>query len=164
MAPGISLAVQAAVTQQFVVARDLEASFIAQRCRNLHVRAPPTPTPTHPTRLLPPSTPPPLLPPPPPHQDASVGCFRRVAQPAALGDSLGNRFRIMLRGCRPSAAAVHARLLRCCNGQFINYYGVQRVGETACALQRCAATGAWACVDLADLLHAPPPSPAVCSV
>ena len=89
-------------------------------------------------------------------QDASVGCFRRVSQPASLGDSLGNHFRITLRRCHPSAAAVHSRLLRCSNGQFINYFGVQRVGEVACVLQRCDATAAWACVDLSDLLHPPP--------
>jgi hypothetical protein len=87
-----------------------------------------------------------------------VGCFRRVSQPALLGDSLGNQFRITLRRCQPSAAAVYQCLLRCSSGQFINYFGVQRVGETACMLQRCDATGAWACVDLADLLN-PPPSP-----
>ena len=132
------------------MARDLEASFIAQRCRHLQVRASP---PCSTIARSSPSTPTPPL----PSQDASVGCFRRVAQPAALGDSLGNQFRITLRRCRPSAAAVHERLLRCCNGQFINYYGVQRVGDTASALQHCAATGAWACVDSSDLLQPPAP-------
>ena len=63
----------------------------------------------------------------------AVMLTQRVSQPAALGDSLGNHFRITLRRCHPSAAAVHSRLLRC-SGQFINYFGVQRVGEVACVL------------------------------
>ena len=78
-----------------------------------------------------------------------------MCQPASLGDSLGNHFRITLRRCHPSAAALHERLLRCSNGQFINYFGVQRVGDTPCLLQRCDATGAWACVDQSDM--SPPP-------
>ncbi len=144
----VSNLTQAAVTQQFVVAQDLEASFIAKRCNSLQVRACASRTTSHSNlnRQLHLCT-----------QDVSVGCFRRVAQPASLGDSLGNRFRITLRRCQPSAVAVHARMLRFSNGQFINYFGVQRVGETACVLQRCRATAAWACVDLSDLLPAPPP-------
>jgi tRNA(Glu) U13 pseudouridine synthase TruD len=120
------------------VAHDLDAALIAQRCSRLNVRAPSSCSSARAHQL---------------HlkQDVSVGCFRRVAQPAALGDSLGNHFRITLRRCLPSAQAVHERLLRCSNGQFINYFGVQRVGDTACVLQRCHATGAWACVDVADL-------------
>ena len=139
--------IQAAVTQQFIVARDLEASFVAKRCSSLQVCACisltailatlPHSNFNHQLHLY--------------TQDVSVGCFRRVAQPASLGDSLGNHFRITLRRCLPSAAAVHARLLRFSNGQFINYFGVQRVGETACVLQRCDVTAAWACVDLSDL-------------
>jgi hypothetical protein len=130
-----------------VISKPVSSHSVAVTCKCVH------PRPVPPSRVPLPQRPPPPL----PSQDASVGCFRRVAQPAALGDSLGNQFRITLRRCRPSAAAVHERLLRCCNGQFINYYGVQRVGDTASALQHCAATGAWACVDSSDLLQPPAP-------
>ena len=65
------------------------------------------------------------------HSHLQVSSCRKVARSLRLGQLSGNRFRIVLRSCHGTAAEVEAALSALARRGFVNYFGMQRFGETA---------------------------------
>ena len=65
------------------------------------------------------------------HSHFELGGCRRVERPLRLGQHGGNRFRIVVRGASGSAAQLDASLGALRRKGFVNYFGLQRFGESA---------------------------------
>ena len=65
------------------------------------------------------------------HSHFEIGACCRVPRPLRLGQHGGNRFRIVLRGASGSVAEVEASLGALRRRGFVNYFGLQRFGESA---------------------------------
>ena len=65
------------------------------------------------------------------HSHLQISSCRKVARSLRLGQLSGNRFRIVLRSCQGTSAEVEAALSALARRGFVNYFGMQRFGETA---------------------------------